>query len=221
MRRARLPWRPLIAAAVVGNAVIARQNVLAGVDPLWAIATLCAFLFIGRRWLSAVSLGVAVAVRQPAWFFAPFWVLAVWKRHGRREALRRAGLAAIVAAIPNVPFFLASPGEFLAGVTAPMIGALEPDGIGLIRFSLDGGLPFLPRPAYAVLAVVVLGGLLAVLWRGWRRLPNGALILPNGVLWVGWRSLQNYFSFAAIFALAADEDLVAGQPAARDPAAPD
>lgn len=220
-RQARVPWRPLVVAAVVGNAVIARQNVLAGVDPLWAIATLFAFLFIGRRWPSAVALGVAVAVRQPAWFFAPFYVLTVWKRSGRREALLRAALAAIVAAVPNLPFFLASPGDFLGGVSAPMLGALEPYGVGLIRFSLDGAVPFLPRAAYAALSIGALVGLVVVLWRAWRHFPNGALTFPNGVLWFGWRSLQNYFSFAALFAMVGDEDIIAGESIAREAAGPD
>ena len=65
-------------------------------------------------------------------------------------------------------------------------------------------------------------GLLALLWRQWRRIPNAALVFPSAVLWFGWRSLQNYFSFSAIMAMAGDEGLVAGDDAAREtPAAAD
>lgn len=207
--RARVPWRPAIVAVVVGNAVISRQNVLAGVDPFWAIATLLAFLLIARRWWSPILMGLAVASRQPAWFFAPFYVLAVWQRSGRAAALRASAIAVVVAVIPNLPFFIVAPGSFLFGVTEPLLDALEPYGVGLIRFSTDGYLPFLPRGAYAVLSIGALIGFLILLVRKWRDLPTGVLVFPSIALWLAWRSLQNYFSFAGIFALAGDEDLAA------------
>jgi hypothetical protein len=207
IRLARVPWRPLVAAAVVGNAVISRQNVLAGVDPLWAIMVAFAFLFIARRWWSPVCMGLAIATRQPAWFFAPFYVLTQWRRSGGRAALRALGITAVVALLPNLPFFLVSPGDFVNGVSAPLFQPLEPYGVGLIRFAMDGLMPFLPRLGYAVLTVVVLAGLLAVLWRWAQRFPNGALVFPSLVLWVAWRSLQNYFSFAGVFALIGDDTI--------------
>ncbi|HEV2011588.1 MAG TPA: hypothetical protein VGS17_11245, partial [Candidatus Limnocylindria bacterium] len=155
-----------------------------------------------------ILLGLACAARQPAWFFAPFYVLLAWRREGRGPALRRAGIAALAALLPNLPFFLWSPGDFIGGISAPMLGALEPYGVGLIRFSLDGVLPLLPRGAYGILSLVAMAGLLTVLWHRWRRLPLGALVFPSLVLWFAWRSLQNYFSFAGVLALAGDEDLL-------------
>lgn len=207
--RARVPWRPLIAAAVVGNAVISRQNVLAGVDPFWAIATLVAFLLIARRSWSPILMGLAIAARQGAWFFAPFYILAVWTRSGRRAAVRALAIVAVTAIIPNLPFFITSPGDFLFGVTEPLLDSLEPYGVGLIRFSMDGYLPFLPRGAYAVLSIAALIGFIVLLARKRKEFPTGILVFPSVVLWLGWRSLQNYFSFAAIFALAGDEELAA------------
>jgi hypothetical protein len=218
IRLARVPWRPLVTAAVVGNAIIARQNFLAGVDPLWAILVAFAFLFVGRRWWSPICMGLAIAARQPAWFFAPFYVLVEWRRSGRREALRTALIAAAVAVVPNLPFFIASPGDFLTGVSAPMIEPLEPYGIGLIRFAMDGYMPFLPRLVYALLTIVSMAVLLYVLWRWSRRFPNGALVFPSLVLWFAWRSLQNYFSFAGVFALIGDETIGSDEPGIDAPA---
>ena len=212
IREVRVPWRPLVTAAIVGNSIIIRQNVLAGVDPLWAILTVLAFLFIARRWSSPILVGLACATRQPAWFFVPFYVVAVWKREGRREALRRVGIVAIAGVLPNVPFFVASPSAFVGGVLMPTLGPLEPYGVGLIRFAIDGEIPLLARGAYGALSVAVLAGLLIVLWRAWRRLPNGTLVFPSTILWFAWRSLQNYFSFAGVFAMAGDEAIVAGEP---------
>ncbi len=210
IRAVRVPWRPLVCAAIVGNAVIARQNILAGVDPLWALLVLLAFLAIARRWSSPLLLGLAIAARQPAWFFAPFYLVAIWRREGRAEAVRRATIAAAAAAVPNLPFFLWSPSDFLAGVMAPMLGALEPYGVGLIRFAIDGEIPLLARGAYGIASAAALVVLLIVLWRNWKRIPNAALVFPSVVLWFAWRSLQNYFSFTAVFAMSGDEGLIAG-----------
>lgn len=213
IRQVRVPWRPLVTAAVVGNAVIVRQNVLAGVDPLWAIFTVLAFLFIARRTASPVLLGLACAARQPAWFFAPFYVLTVWKRGGRREALRRTAIAALATALPNLPFLIASPADYVDGVLTPMFGPLEPYGVGLIRFAMDGELPLLPRGMYGLLSALAMAALLVLLWRSWRRIPNGALAFPSAVLWFAWRSLQNYFGFAGVFAMSGDEGVVTGDRA--------
>jgi len=210
VRTVRLPWRPLVAATVIGNSIIARQNVLAGVDPLWAVLTVAAFLLLRRRIVSPVLIGLACAVRQAAWFFIPFYLLTVWKRDGQGGALRAAGIAAVFFALPNIPFFIMSPSDFLAGTLAPLIAPLEPYGVGLIRFGMDGELPLWPRAVYGGLSVIAMAGLLVLLWRMWRRIPNAAVVFPTTVLWFAWRSLQNYFSFAAVFALVGDETVVAG-----------
>jgi len=208
LRPIRIPWRPLVAAVVVGNTVIERQNVLAGVDPAWALFTAFGFMFIRHRWLSPIFIGLAVASRQPAWFFAPFYLLGVWRQDGRREALRRAALVAAAALLPNLPFILAAPGAFWDGVTAPTLAPLEPYGVGLIRFATAGVIPLWPRAVYGVVALVVMAGLLVLLWRRWRSLPNAAVVFPSLVLWFAWRSLQNYFGFAGLLALVGDESLL-------------
>ena len=214
-RQARLPWRPLVVAAVVGNAVIWRQNIVAGVDPLWAVLVCLALVFRRRRTLSPILLGLACAARQPAWFFVPFYLILTWRRDGRRPALRRAGILALAGLLPNLPFLVWAPGAFVDGIAAPMVGALEPYGVGLIRFSIEGVLPQLSRGVYGALSVLVLLGLLVVLWRGWRRIPLAMIVFPSLVLWFAWRSLQNYFSFAGLLALSADEGLVSGESPER------
>ena len=187
-----------------------RQNVLAGVDPLWAIFTVLAFLFIARRWWSPILVGLACATRQPAWFFVPFYLVAVWKRDGRAEALRRTAIVAGAGLLPNLPYLAMSPGDFVAGVLMPTLGPLEPYGVGLIRFAMDGELPLLARGVYGAASGSAMVVLLVVLWRAWRRVPNGTLVFPSTILWFAWRSLQNYFSFAGVFAMAGDEAIVAG-----------
>jgi len=180
---------------------------LPGSTPTYALLLALGFLSIRRRTLSPILIGLAAASRQPAWFFIPFYLLAVWRQNGRAEALRRAAILSVAAVVPNLPFFLDAPGAFLAGVSLPMLGALEPYGVGLVRFALDSVLPLWPRAAYGLLSAAVLAGLLALLWRRWRALPNGAVVFPSLVLWFSWRSALNYFGFAAVFALVGDETM--------------
>jgi uncharacterized membrane protein len=220
VRAVRIPWRPLVAAAAVGNTIIMRQNILAGVDPTWSMLTIFAWLFVAKRWVSPIAMGLAIAARQPAWFVAPFYLLAIWKRDGRREAIRRAAIVSAAALIPNLPFIIDAPSEFLDGIGGPMLGALPPYGIGFVRFGLDGPLPLLPRAFYGVLSALAFAALFLLLVRFWRRMPIGALVFPFVPLYLAWRSLQNYFGSIPLLAMAGDDQLIVGRTAERrEPAA--
>ena len=208
LRPIKIAWRPLVAAVIVGSAIISRQNIAAGVDPSYALFLALGFMFIRHRTISPILIGLAVASRQPAWFFVPFFVLAIWRRDGRPEALRRTAILVVTAIIPNLPFFLGAPGQFLTGVTAPMLVALEPYGVGLVSFGVGGVLPLWPRAVYGLLSALALAGLLTLLWRRWRSFPNGAVVFPSLVLWFSWRSAQNYFGFAGVFSLIGDETML-------------
>jgi len=212
MSRLRMAWRPMALATIVGNAIVLRQPILAGIDPTWALLVIGAWLALGRAWLSPVLLGLAFAARQTAWFVAPFYVALVWQRSGPREAMRRALIAAAIAVAVNVPFFARAPERFIDGVSAPILGALEPDGVGLVRFGLSGIGPLLPRVAYGALALVVFAVLLAVFVRWRRGLTSAPLVWPFLPLYFAWRSLQNYFVLATLFVFVADEELAPEVP---------
>lgn len=209
-------WRPYVLAAVIGNVVIARQYVLAGIDPTWAILLGAALLALRRArrpssWrallLSAVLIGLAAASRQPAWFVAPFVLASVWRDHGRAAALRYVVVALVAFLLPALPFLVTAPGAYVGGVLAPILLPLEPHGIGLVRLGADGVLPLLPRGVYTALALAGLLGMLIVAQRR-RSAVSGLPALAVAPLYLGWRALQNYFAFAGVFAalaVAADE----------------
>ena len=215
LRKVRIPWRPLVAAGVVGNTVIVRQNILAGVDPTWWALLTIAWIFVESRWLSPIAVGLAMASRQPAWFAAPFYLVGIWKRSGRAEAVRRAAIVGVAALAPNLPFVINNPSAFFDGVGDPMLGALAPYGVGFVRLGLDGPFPLLPRAIYGGLSAVSFVILIAVLWRFWRKVPIGALIFPFVPLYLAWRSLQNYFGSIPLLAMAGDDELIVGTAAER------
>ena len=210
LKKVRIPWRPLVSAGIVGNTVTMRQSILAGIDPTWWVLLTVAWIFVESRWLSPIAVGLAVASRQPAWFAAPFYVLAMWKRDGRAEALRRGAIIGVVALLPNLPFMIDNPVAFFDGVGGPMLGALAASGVGFVRLGLEGPLPLLPRAVYGALAGVSFVTLMAVLWRYWRSIPIGALTFPFVPLYLAWRSLQNYFGSIPLLTMAGDDELIIG-----------
>jgi len=210
--RLRLAWRPMALATIVGNAIVLRQQILAGIDPTWALLVVASWLALRRSWLSPILLGLACAARQTAWFVAPFYVAFVWQRWGSREAVRRAAVAGAVTLVVNLPFALLAPQRFIEGVSAPLLGPLEPDGVGLIRFGLAGIGPLLARGVYGALALVVFAALLVVFARWRSAVTSAPLVWPFVPLYFAWRSLQNYFVLGTLFALIADAELAPEVP---------
>ncbi|MEP6693835.1 MAG: hypothetical protein ABJB39_04265 [Chloroflexota bacterium] len=210
--RLRLAWRPMALATIVGNAIVLRQQILAGIDPLWALLVIGSWLALRRAWLSPVLLGLAVAARQTAWFVTPFYVAVAWQRWGWREAVRRTMIAAFVGLAVNAPFFALAPARFIEGVTAPILGPLEPDGVGLVRFALAGIGPLLPRAVYGALALVVFAALLFAIMRWRRAVTSAPLVWPFIPLYFAWRSLQNYLVLATLFVFIGDEELAPEVP---------
>ncbi len=214
--RLRPSWRPFALATVVGNEVIARQSVLAGIDPTWALLLLLAWIGRDRRWLSPLLLGLALADRQTAWFAAPFVLAAASQDHGRREATRRAGLAIAVALLVQAPFLVLSPVRTVTSVLGPLLAPLVADGVGLMQLGVTARYTtFFPREVYTAIALVVLVALLALFWRRSRDVTSAPLVWPFLALYFAWRSLQNYFAFVTPFAIAADDELAAETAVSR------
>ena len=189
--------RPIALACCLGNAVVLAQFVDAGVDPLWAVFALAAWLARRSR-LSALFLGLSIATRQQAWLVAPFVLMWVAGRAGGREAVLRGAAALALALLIHAPFLATAPLAVIRGVTDPALLPLEPWGIGPAKLATDGIGPLLPRAAY--LAAAAAAYVLLLLAFAARR-ARGALVLPLLPLWIAWRALQSYFAFLPLFLL--------------------
>ncbi len=175
---------------------------IADPDILYLLPLFAAWRWRERGALSAVTLGLALAAKQLAWFSAPFYVVLVWRERGWRAALGRlAGAVAVFVAI-NLPFFINNPRAWLSGVLAPQLDPMFPLGNGLIRLSLSGVLPLAPTPVYTVLELLAMGAALVWYWRNCQRAPALGYALAVAPLFFAWRSLTTYFYFTALPALA-------------------
>jgi hypothetical protein len=207
VRQLRAAWRSMALATVIGNEIITRQWILAGIDPSWALFVLAAWLLRERRWTSSLFFGLAIADRQPAWFVTPFFLLAIAHQTSGREALRRAGIAFGLALALNLPFIIGAPERAIGGILAPLFAPLVSDGVGLMRYGAAGFIPDFDRVVYTFLSLAALIGLLAFLWRRPDDLAGAPLVWPFLPLYLAWRSLQNYFAAAPLFTLVADDEL--------------
>ncbi len=160
-------------------------------------------LFVAWRWwrrpvLSTVFLGLAIAAKQLAWFFIPFYAIYIWRERGWREALTRLAGAGVIFALINGPFVLNNPHAWLAGVLAPQLDPMFPLGSGLVGLSVSGLLPLAPSAVYAALYGLAIVACIVWYWRFGRGMPEVALLLAVLPLFFAWRSLTTYFYFVAL-----------------------
>ena len=194
--------RPFMLTAVLGAASLAAFTVSGSADLLYVLPLTVAWLWRERRW-SALAYGIAAATKQLAWFFAPFYLIAVITMHGWREGLRRTAIAAAVFVATNLPFILAHPRGWLEGITTPVSDPMFARGAGIIFLGTNGGLPLLPANAYLALEGVCALICLVVAWRSRRTSPELGVVLALVPLFFAWRSLFSYFFLIPLFAAVA------------------
>jgi hypothetical protein len=196
--------RLAVGLLVWANPVFAQRVVNGDFDIWWMAALIGAWLLGERRWLSGALVGVACAIKQTAWFAAPFYFLWVWRRDSLVEALRRVGIASAAFLLINLPWLIVSPRAWLSSVLLPLSLPLLPDGSGLIALAQAGLLPLIPA-LYTLLELGVWAGALACVWRLLLRgrLPAAGLVAGLLPLLVAWRSPERYFLALSTLALAA------------------
>ncbi len=195
--------RPWLALLILADIPMLNSVLTASLDVTVMLLTFLVWLWWDRPWLATLMLGLDLATKQQAWFFALFFVIFVWRQAGWRPALiRLAGAIAIFVAI-NLPFFVVDPHAWLRGVLAPLQDPMFPMGRGIVELAVARWIPLWPNHVYTVLELVaLLLGLLWYAWRGARTVPILGLMLAMLPLWFAWRSLTSYFDFIALPMLA-------------------
>lgn len=168
-------------------------------DIIWVFFLLLAMKFFnpgsqrGLR-LSALFLGLSMAVKQTPWLILPFTAIWVFKEAGRRQALTYLSVAATSFLAPNLAFILWSPLDWLTGVLTPLMQPLIPMGVGLVSLVYEGYV-YLPRAFFAVATAIAAALSLTLYWVNFEKLRPLAWIIPPFILFFAWRSLYNYFVF--------------------------
>ena len=164
---------------------------------------LIAWLALNRNlWLSAIFMGLAVATKQTAWFFVPFYLVLLLRTQGVKKLLMVLSVITGIFIITNLPFVVADPKLWLASITSPMTDPMFPIGGGLIVLVNSGILHIQSSLPFTILEGIVF--IFGILWyfRYCRRYPQTGPILAIIPLFFAWRSLWSYFFYVAIISLA-------------------
>jgi len=168
-------------------------------DSVWLLFLLLSMKFFNPSsarglGLSAVMLGLSMAVKQTPWLVLPFIALWLLKEAGWRRAAGYVALASASFLAPNIPFILWSPLDWAEGVLTPLAQPLIPVGVGLVSL-VYGGYVYLPRFFFAAATAAAAVAMLALYWLNLDRLKLLAWVAPPFILFFAWRSLYSYFVF--------------------------
>lgn len=154
-------------------------------------------------WLSAIFMGVAIATKQVAWFFVPFYLILILRTMALKKMLTALSIMLSVFMVFNLPFIISDPKLWLTSITSPMVDNLFPLGVGIITLVTGSVLNIQSSLIFTALEFFI-GGL-AVIWyfRNCRRYPHTGPILAVLPLFFAWRSLWPYFFYFDIIVLAA------------------
>ncbi len=198
MRRALPEQRPSILTAALLNPAVWNYTIFVNYDAIVILGIAAAWFFISDRRASAIMMGLACSLKQLAWFFAPFYLIAIYKKNGWKAAMT-SGLWMFAAFIAvNLPFIVLNPVAWFQSVLVPATDPFFPLGFGPISLALSRDIPFGPHILWSVMEFGVWAGLIA--WAWFRPISNNDLpLIAPLALWFGWRSPMNYFAFQPMF----------------------
>lgn len=196
VRWAPRAWRPWLLVMAGANATLWTNIGDGQSNVLDVVLILAAWASWRRSWLSAMLMGAAVAARQEAWLFAPFYLVLSGCLVGWRTAGVRLAVIGAIFSLLNAPFIALSPSAWLHGVLGPLTDPMYPLGQGMIALASSGVLPLWPRPVYAALELAALAACLLLYVRTGRRQPWTGLVLALVPVVFAWRSLFTYFYVA-------------------------
>ena len=157
---------------------------------------LMAWILVRRKlWLAALCLGFAIAAKQLAWFFAPYFLILVLRTEGFKKAALAGSIAIAVFAAFNLPFIFQDAQLWLSSITAPMNNLLFPIGVGLVSLVTGGYWHLETQLVFGILEVLT--GIASVVWYyfNYSRAPHIGLVLAVVPLFFAWRSMWSYFYF--------------------------
>ncbi len=199
LRRALPEQRPSMLTAALLNPAIWNYTIFVNYDVIVILCIAAAWFFSPNRRASAIMMGLACSIKQLAWFFAPFYFIAIYKKDGWKAAIAGGVWMFAVFFAVNLPFIILSPVAWFQSVLVPATDSFYPIGFGPISLALSRDIPFGPHILWSGMEFGVWVGLIAWAWFRPVNRNDLPLIAPLA-LWFGWRSPMNYFAFQPIFA---------------------
>jgi uncharacterized membrane protein len=147
-------------------------------------------------------MGLAVATKQTAWFFVPFYIILLFRTQGIKKMLAAMSIITFIFIITNLPFIIAAPKLWIASILSPMADPMFPLGSGLISLVTSGILQIQSAFPFTILEGIAFVTAILWYWRYCRRYPQTGIVLAIIPLFFAWRSLFSYFFYVDIILLA-------------------
>jgi hypothetical protein len=185
--------RPWVILLAIANVPMLASTMGGNLDIFYTLLIALAWWLRDRRWTSALFFGLALASKQIAWYFVPFYFIMNWRLYGLKEAIYRLLIAGTLGLLINLPFIIWNPQAWLAGILAPVIDPMFPMGVGIVNLSVTHLIPYLPERFYTVLQIIAFIASITCYWRISRVRPESAIFFAVLPLFFNWRSLSSYF----------------------------
>ena len=159
------------------------------------------FLVKRNLWFSALFMGIAVATKQTAWFFLPFYLIMTYRTYTLKRTISATVITTVIFLAANLPFMIADTELWFRSVFTPMNGQMFPLGIGLVTLVTGGILDIRSPLVFDILEFAVL--VIGTLWyfRNYNKYYQLGPVLAIFPLFFAWRSLWPYFFYTGIIVL--------------------
>jgi hypothetical protein len=194
---------PLVSVIIVG---LAFWNSIAGGETgslAFPFMLLGWVLFRKGPWASAILMGIAMSVKQTAFFLVPFYLVLMFHSFGIKKTILVAGTMAGIFLATNLPFIIRDPMLWMNSMGAPMSEDFFPVGAGMVTLITSGLINIQSPAVFTLMEGFVMGVGLTWYFLNCRKYPHTGPILAFFPLFFAWRSLWSYFFYIDIIVVAA------------------
>ncbi|MDE1851775.1 MAG: hypothetical protein KGH69_03755 [Candidatus Micrarchaeota archaeon] len=172
---------------------MASYGLIGVVTPYLAVSMFVLLAYLERRrvLLSGALLGLAASTTQLAWFALPLMYILALKEHGMRNALKCAGMSALVFLIVNVYFIAWSPNVTLNNLFVLLLATKLPFyGTNIMQFLV----PFYPVSYWypTAISVITILSIMVLFYLDPDRFRPLVGIMPAMIFFLSWRNISIY-----------------------------
>jgi uncharacterized membrane protein len=172
-------------------------------DLLWVFPLLVVIFEFRNDYASGAFYGLACAIKQVPWIFAPFLLISKWKDSKEERSLKKkisrvmkfCLTSILFFIIPNLFFIIKDFTAWYSGMTQPIFGNLLVLSQGLSMITQTGMIP-LPMEFYTICTIVIVVALIINYFVYYNKIKYSMWIFPSIILWFSYRGLQNYFIYS-------------------------
>ncbi|MBN1369156.1 MAG: hypothetical protein JW954_02820 [Dehalococcoidaceae bacterium] len=191
--------RLLLVLAVLSSLELANSIAAGETGFLYFPLMLLGWVLIKKKWwLSALFVGMSLAVKQVTWFILPFYLILTWRTAGFSRLRWSAFISLATFFSFNIVYIIDDPGLWVSSILSPMSRDMFPLGVGFITL-VTGGLLKIDAPQiFALVECCVWLGCIAWYLFNASKYPLAGPVLGVLPLFFAWRSLWPYFFYVDI-----------------------